>query len=45
MVKQGISGMPVIESPLVEGEEEKMDNQPIGIISKTDIVRALTDIK
>lgn len=45
MVKQGISGMPVIESPLIEGEEEKMDNQHIGIISKTDIVRALTDIK
>jgi CBS domain-containing protein len=44
MVKQGISGIPVIESPLVEGEE-KIDNQPIGMISKTDIVRALTDIK
>ena len=44
MVKQGISGLPVIESPLVEGEE-KIDNQPIGMISKTDIVRALTDIK
>jgi CBS domain-containing protein len=46
MVKQGISGMPVIESSLVEGEEEgKMDKQPVGMISKTDIVRALTDIK
>jgi CBS domain-containing protein len=44
MVKQGISGIPVIESPLVEGGE-KIDNQPIGMISKTDIVRALTDIK
>ena len=44
MVKQGISGIPVIESPLVEGEE-KIDNQPIGMISKTDIVRALIGIK
>jgi CBS domain-containing protein len=44
MIKQGISGIPVIESPLVEGEE-KIDNQPIGMISKTDIVRALIGIK
>jgi CBS domain-containing protein len=45
MVKQGISGIPIIESSLVKGGEEKIDNQPIGMISKTNIVRALTDIK
>jgi CBS domain-containing protein len=47
MVKQGISGIPVIESSLVEegGGKEKIDSQPIGMISKTNIVRALTDIK
>ena len=39
MVTQRISGIPVIESSLEEG---KMKNQPIGIISKTDIVKALT---
>ena len=39
MVTQRISGIPVIESSL---EEAKMKNQPIGIISKTDIVKALT---
>jgi CBS domain-containing protein len=39
MVTQKISGIPVIESSLEEG---KMKNQPIGIISKTDIVKALT---
>jgi CBS domain-containing protein len=42
MIKQGISGIPVIESSL---EEEKAKNQPIGIISKTDIVKALTDFE
>jgi CBS domain-containing protein len=42
MVKQGISGIPVIESSL---EEEKAKNQPIGIISKTDIVKTLTDFE
>ena len=39
MVTQRISGIPVIESSLEGG---KMKNQPIGIISKTDIVKALT---
>ena len=39
MVTQRISGIPVIESSLEEGT---MKNQPIGIISKTDIVKALT---
>jgi CBS domain-containing protein len=41
MVTQRISGIPVIESSLEEG---KMKKQPIGIISKTDIVKALTDL-
>ena len=40
MVTQRISGIPVIESSLEE--EGKMKKQPIGIISKTDIVKALT---
>jgi CBS domain-containing protein len=39
MVTQRISGIPVIQSSL---EGDKMKNQPIGIISKTDIVKALT---
>ena len=43
MIRQGISRIPVIESSLEE--EEKKNNQPVGIISKTDILKALTDIK
>ena len=43
MVTQRISGIPVIESSLEE--EGKMKKQPIGIISKTDIVKALTGFK
>jgi len=35
MIKQGISGLPVIESP------DKVE-QPIGVISKSDMGRALT---
>ncbi len=50
MIKNGISGIPVTESSSsVEGhdKEKKMtkNQQPIGIISKTDIVKALTDFK
>lgn len=42
MVRQRIGGIPVIESSLEEG---KTKNQPVGIISKTDIVKALTDFE
>jgi CBS domain-containing protein len=45
MIRQGISGIPVIESSLEEEEEEKTNSQPVGIVSKTDILKALTDIK
>jgi CBS domain-containing protein len=50
MIKNGISGIPVTESSSsVEGQdkEKKMtkNQQPIGIISKTDIVKALTDFE
>ena len=50
MIKNGISGIPVTESSSsVEGQdkEKKMtkNQQPIGIISKTDIVKALTDLE
>jgi CBS domain-containing protein len=41
MIRQRISGIPVVDSIL---EEEKSKNEPIGIISKTDIIKALTDI-
>jgi CBS domain-containing protein len=42
MIRQRISGIPVIDSSL---EEDKTKNEPIGIISKTDIVKALTDLE
>ena len=42
MVRQRIGGIPVIESSLEEG---KTKNQPVGIISKTDIVKALIDFE
>jgi CBS domain-containing protein len=50
MIKNGISGIPVTESSSsVEGQdkEKKMtkNQQPVGIISKTDIVKALTDFE
>ena len=50
MIKNGISGIPVTESSSsIEGQdkEKKMtkNQQPIGIISKTDIVKALTDFE
>ena len=42
MVRQGISGLPVIEPPL---EEEKTKKRPIGIISKIDLIKALRDLR
>jgi CBS domain-containing protein len=42
MVRQRISGIPVIDS---SSNEEKAINEPIGIISKTNIVKAFTDFK
>jgi CBS domain-containing protein len=42
MVRQKISGIPVIESSL---EEEKTKNHLIVIISKIDIIRALRDLE
>jgi CBS domain-containing protein len=52
MVKQGISGIPIIESSKVGGQDQEKKitttnqrQQPIGIISKTDIVKALTDFE
>jgi CBS domain-containing protein len=43
MVRQRISGIPVVDSSFKE--EEKTKNEPIGIISKTDMVKALTDLE
>ena len=37
MIRRDVSGLPVIESSI-------MSKQPIGIISKSDIVKALTDL-
>jgi CBS domain-containing protein len=50
MIRHGISGIPVTESSSsVEGQNKKKkmtkNQQPIGIISKTDIVKALTDFE
>jgi len=42
MVRQGISGLPVIEPPL---EEEKTKKRPMGIISKIDLIKALRDLR
>jgi len=41
VVRQSIRGIPVIESP----REEETKNQPIGIISKIDIIKALRDLE
>jgi CBS domain-containing protein len=54
MIKQGINGIPVTEtSTTTEGQEEEeggkkmmiKNQQPLGIISKTDIVKALTKLE
>ena len=57
MIKQGINGIPVTEtssSTTTEGQEEEEEGkkmmiiknqQPLGIISKTDIVKALTKLE
>ena len=42
MVRQGISGLPVIEPSL---EKKKTKTPPAGIISKTDLIKALRDLK
>jgi CBS domain-containing protein len=42
MVRQGISGLPVIEPSL---EKKKTKTLPVGIISKTDLIKALRDLK
>jgi CBS domain-containing protein len=41
MVRQSISSIPVIESP----REEETKNEPTGIISKIDIIKALRDLE
>jgi CBS domain-containing protein len=41
IVKQGIDGIPVIES---SSGNEKNDIQSVGIISKADVVRALAQL-
>ena len=50
MIKNGISGIPVTESSFsAEGQDKEKNmtknQQPIGIISKTDVVKALTDLE
>jgi CBS domain-containing protein len=50
MIRRGISGIPVTESLSStedQDKEKKMtkNQQPVGIISKTDIVKALTDFE
>jgi CBS domain-containing protein len=39
MIRRNVSGLPVIEA------SDNIDQQPIGIISKSDIVKALTDLE
>ena len=39
MIRQGISAIPVVDSV-----EEGKKNQPVGIITKSDIVKALAQV-